>query len=741
MEFIYKIFPFLSWFKDYNSKKFKPDLIAGITVALIVIPQSMAYAQLAGLPTYYGLYASFLPTMLAAMFGSSDHLSTGPTAVVSLMTAVALEPLATSGSEAYIAYAILLALTVGIFRLVLGLLRLGLIVNFLPMSVVNGYTSAAAIIIATSQLSRIFGIYVVNSKYHYQTVEQVIKDAIHYTHYPTLIIALGSIALMYILKKINPKIPYVLITVIIATFVSWVVAYEHNVKASVADIQVPEVRNMIYRFNSDMNLLITNTSKRTKLKDKIEAMQKADTNSVGILDEQYYASLLGIKINNEKHESQILREDLNNYMFAAVKNPDGSRTFYKYGEVPKGIKSDGQIWRIKVRNSPLDNENIVMMGGGSVVGDIPKGIPSFSIPNFEFSIFLRFLPMAAIISLLGFMEAISIAKGIAIKTGQKIDPNQELIGQGIANIVGSFGQSYPVSGSFSRSAVNFQTGGKTGISCAITSIIIVITLLFFTPLLYYLPKAVLSAVIMMAVLGLINPKAIIDAWKAKWYDGAITLTTFIVTLVFAPHLEIGIVTGISLSLIVYLYQSMRPRIVSLSMAEDFSLRSARRYNLQECGYIAALRFDGSLFFASSTYLDDCIEKVIANKPELKHILIVCNGINNMDYTGAEALKLLIEKVRTKGYKVSFSGINEKVMHLLEKTHLVDLIGRENIYPTQVDALEVIYFETHEPGATNVLACPLLNFMPKEQGKLMSSKPPNFLSSRIGKKVVRESDMN
>ena len=692
------------------------DTIAGISVALIVIPQSMAYAQLAGLPTYYGLYASFLPTIFASMFGSSDHLSTGPTAVVSLMTAVALEPLATAGSEAYITYAILLAFTVGIFRLSLGVLKLGLIINFLPLTVVNGYTSAAAIIIATSQLSHVFGVYATNGHYHYQTVINIIKSAVHYTHIPTLIIAIASFALMYFLKKYMPKIPFILAAVVVMTLASWLIGFEHNIKIKIDDIKYQPALTMIKKFDKDMELLNINSSERASLKEKIKAMKAADTNSIELLDEEYYASLLGIKINKEKHETHLLREKLNDLKFQAAKLPNGSLAFYHYGELPKNLKDDGRIWRIRVRNSELNLENITMMGGGIVVGNIPKGLPSLSMPQIDFGICFSFLPMAAIISLLGFMETISIGKRIAIQTGQKIDPNQELIGQGVANIIGAFGQSYPVSGSFSRSAVNFQSGAKTGVSSFVTSVIIVIVLFFFTPFLYYLPKAVLASIIMMAVMGLIDFRAFKCAWQSRWYDGVISVVTFIVTLSFAPHLEIGIGTGIVLSLIVYLYKSMRPRIVSLSMAPDFSLRSAERFNLQECGYISVLRIEGSIFFASSTYLEDAIDDIIRKKKKLKHFLIVCNGVNDMDYTGACALESIIQKVRTQGYGISFSGINDKVLHLLKKTKLIDTIGRENIYPTMIDAIEDLFFKTHEKGATNILACPLMNYLPKNGEK-------------------------
>ena len=230
---IKKIFPFLEWFKTYNSFALRADAIAGLTVALVLIPQSMAYAQLAGLPTYYGLYAAFLPPLVAALFGSSRQLATGPVAVVSLMTAASLAPLATAGSEGYIAYAILLSLMVGVFQLLLGILRLGLVVNFLSHPVVNGFTNAAAIIIATSQLDKMFGASVDTAEHHYETIMRVIQAAVHYTHWPTLIMGAAAFAIMFGLKKISPKIPNVLVAVMITTLISWAFGFQH-------DNQVPD---------------------------------------------------------------------------------------------------------------------------------------------------------------------------------------------------------------------------------------------------------------------------------------------------------------------------------------------------------------------------------------------------------------------------------------------------------------------------------------------------------------------
>jgi len=238
-----RFFPFLGWFKDYSLDNLGVDCIAGLTVALVLIPQSMAYAQLAGLPAYYGLYASFLPPMIAAMFGSSRQLATGPVAVVSLMTAASLEPLATTGSEGYIAYAIMLAIMVGVFQLSLGVLKLGLVVNFLSHPVVNGFTNAAAIIIASSQLSKMFGVSVDSAAHHYETILRVCRAAVHYTHWPTLFMGASAFAIMYGLRRIVPKVPNVLVAVVITTLISWATGFEHNITVNISAIASPEARD------------------------------------------------------------------------------------------------------------------------------------------------------------------------------------------------------------------------------------------------------------------------------------------------------------------------------------------------------------------------------------------------------------------------------------------------------------------------------------------------------------------
>ncbi len=703
-----KIFPFITWFKDYDFGKFRIDFMCGVTVALVLIPQSMAYAQLAGLPPYYGLYASFLPPMIAALFGSSRQLATGPVAVVSLMTAASLEPLATAGSDQFIAYAILLALTVGIFQLLLGVLRLGLIVNFLSHPVVNGFTNAAAIIIATSQLSKLFGVYVDKAPHHYETIIRVIKAAIYYTHLPTLALGIFAVAIMSGLKRLNPKIPNVLVAVVITTLISWATGFQHNHRAVISDIKSSEIQTDINNFNQTIIKNFELGEKRAGLYKEMETLKDSGNDSHGpsikILNLQHEIDITSAEIENLKHDAHILRKGLRNVKFAAATSSEEKLLFYIEDSVPRGVETDGRVWRLRSGNKLLAEKSLLMTGGGAVVGVIPEGLPSLSIPKLELSAFFQLLPFAVIISLLGFMEAIAIAKAMAAKTGQRLDPNQELIGQGLANILGAIGKSYPISGSFSRSAVNLQAGALTGFSSVITSIVVVITLLFFTPLLYHLPQAVLAAVIMMAVIGLVNVSGFIHAWRAQWYDGAISIISFVATLMLAPHLEKGIYIGVALSLLIFLYKSMRPTVSSLSRHEDEALREISVHGLMECKYIDLVRFEGPLFFANASYLEDEIDNRIMTKKSLKHIIIAANGINDIDASGEEALSLIVDRLRSGGIDISFSGVNESVMTVFKRTHLLERIGEDHIFPTMEKAIQIVHHHTHKDGREE--NCPL-----------------------------------
>lgn len=698
-----KIFPFIDWFKGYNMAGFRADAIAGLTVALVLIPQSMAYAQLAGMPAYYGLYASFLPPMVAALFGSSRQLATGPVAVVSLMTAASLEPLATAGSEGYIAYAIMLALMVGLFQFSLGVLKLGLVVNFLSHPVVNGFTNAAAIIIASSQLSKMFGVYVDKAEHHYDTIIRVVESAFHYTHLPTLAMGLLAFGIMIILKRINPKIPNVLVAVALTTTLSWGLGFNHDTKAPVDAIQIPTIQETVSSFNTTLAKIEELSIARTALGTQMETA-KAAGDTIGMFDVEHDQHVINVKISRLKHDAHLLREGMRDILLSGVEGADGSMTFYPRDNVPADMQADGRTWRVKVGNKPLDTASLTMMGGGAVVGEVPSGIPTITIPTIDLKTVLHLLPFAAIISLLGFMEAISIAKAMAAKTGQRLDPNQELIGQGLGNILGACGKSYPASGSFSRSAVNLQAGAVSGLSSVITSLMVVVVLLFFTPLLYNLPQAVLAAVIMMAVIGLINASGFVHAWHAQKYDGIISFISFVATLAFAPHLDKGIMIGVALSLAVFLYKSMRPRVASLSRSQDEALRCAEEYGLAECTRMAMVRFDGPLFFANASFLEDKITDKMMASDSLKHIILVCNGINDMDASGEEALSLLIDRIRSGGLDISFCGVNESVMAVMKRTHLFEKIGADHIYPTMEAAICDVHESAHADGDEK--NCPL-----------------------------------
>ena len=719
-----RIFPFLRWFQYYDRAHLRADFVAGLTVALVLIPQSMAYAQLAGLPVYYGLYAALLPPLVAALFGSSHQLATGPVAVVSMMTATALAPLASTGCEAFIAYAILLALLVGLFQFLLGVFRLGLVVNFLSHPVVNGFTNAAALIIATSQLSKLFGVDVVSGKHQYETVYRVILAALKYTHWPTFAFAVGGFGIMYFLRRLNRRLPNVLIAVVLTTFVSWLVGFEHNRTIPVEQIQSLEVRNSIGSFNFILDDLDGLMAQKVALRSELLAAEETfGSKSFEATEAKYKISRLDLRIEKSKEELCHFTELLQNQKFVGVNTPDGKLEFYPVGQVPAGLQSDGRKWSLKVRDRRLNEEALTFVGGGAVVGKVPRGLPIFSPPKLDFGVIPDLISMVVIISLLGFMEAISIAKAIAAKTGQRLDPNQELIGQGLANIVGSFSQSYPVSGSFSRSAVNLSAGAVTGFSSAFSSLVVLVTLLFLTPMLYHLPQSVLAAVIIMAVINLLNVKGIVHAWHAQKYDGAIAVITFFSTLIFAPHLDKGIMIGVVLSLGYYLFSNIKPSIATLALWKDGTYRDADRRGLEKCLHIAVIRFNNSLFFANVNYLEEVILERIAKKAHLRHIHIVGNGMNVLDASGEEMLSQLVGRVREAGYDISLSGLNEHVLATMRRTHLYEKIGADHIFGNVALAIQSIHRKTHINSPET--RCPLLEVVPREEGVPETNKKRRF----------------
>ncbi len=698
-----RVLPFLEWLPGYGAAGLKSDLFAGLTVALVLIPQSMAYAQLAGLPAYYGLYAAFLPPAVASLFGSSRQLATGPVAVVSLLAAVALQPLATVGGSAYIGYAFLLSLIVGVIQFSLGLLRLGLVVNFLSHPVVNGFTNAAAIIIATGQLGKLFGVTVDTGDHHYQTVMQVIDASWYYTHWPTLMMGVLAFTIMMALKKISLRIPNVLVAVVATTSISWATGYEQRVTMPLSSVTDAPTRSLILQFNAAAAQLEAMDSERARLNATL-AQAQANGHQTIVINTRRDLAIVNHQMALKSLAIATHRRQIRRLLFDAGRTATGEMQFFPEGERPAASQKVGGRWRLKVGSAPLDSVALTFCSGGEVVGAIPTGLPDLMLPPMDGQVALTLLPSAAIIGLLGFMEAISVAKAMAAKTGQRIDPNRELVGQGLANMIGSAAQSYPVAGSFSRSAVNLQAGAATGVASVIASLAVVATLFFFTPLLYHLPQSVLAAIIMMAVAGLINVQGFVHAWRAQWFDGAICVITFVCTLGFAPHLDRGILVGVGLSLAVFLYRSMRPHVVDLSLGLDKALHDVVTHGLKECRYIDVVRFDGPLFFANASYLEDQIRHRRKIKKALKHIIIAAESINDLDASGTESLSLVVDRVRSAGIDISLSNVHEPVMRVLQRTHLYDKIGADHFYPTMPQALRAIHEQTHQGGSE--LRCPL-----------------------------------
>src|SRR5258706_2566771 len=549
-----RLLPFLGWF-PLRAERLKADLIAGITVALMAIPQSLAYAQLAGFPAYYGLYAALIPVVIGAMFGSSGILSTGPVAMPSLLTAASISQIAPHGSEQYYAYASLGSVVPGVFQVAFGLMRMGVLPNFLSYPVLMGFINAAAIIIGLSQLPAILGIPAAQTTNFLLDTWRVLShmDAVHEI---SLVFGVTAIMLLLAFRKFAPRLPGVLITVALLTVASYWLGYEKM--------------------------------------------------------------------------------------------------------------------------------------GGRIVGEIPQPLPDLIVPPLGWRSTITLLPAGFVIALISFMEAMSSCKVIAIRTRTPWDENQELIGQGLAKIAAAFSQSIPVSGSFSRSALNLSVNAKTGMSSVFSALFVLLTLLFFTPLLHHLPKPVLAAIIVIALINLVDYRSIAKAWRARSDDGIAAVVTFIATLAFAPSIQSGILPCIMLSLALLLYCLMRPRVAIVGLHPDGALRDAGHFGLAALHpQLGALRFDGSLYFVNVSYFEEAIVKVERSNPDLKYILVVGSGINDMDASGIEMLSNLAERLKAGGITLSFSGIKRQVMDVMARTGLADKIGADNIFATDNAALAAL----------------------------------------------------
>ncbi|WP_299063460.1 SulP family inorganic anion transporter [uncultured Polaribacter sp.] len=551
---IKKIIPILDWLPNYNTSLFKGDLVAGITVGIILIPQGIAYALIAGLPPIYGLYSALFPQIMYAIFGSSRQVAIGPVAMDSLIVATGVSTLALAGSESYISIAILLALMVGAIQFIMGVFSLGFIVNFLSKPVITGFTSAVALIIGFNQFRNLFGVnFIQSDQIQYLLID--IWQRITTYHLPTTIIGLTSVILIIIFRKINKKIPNALIVVV-----------------------------------------------------------------VGILLMKYFGKTLG---------------DI------------------------------------------------------SMVKDIPSGLPLFGIPEFDLDQIRELLPIAFTLVMVGYLETISIGKSLEAKQDEyRIRPNQELIALGLSNMVGSLFKAYPTTSSFSRSAINQESGAKTGMAALISVVMVVFTLLFLTPLFYHLPKTVLAAIIIVAVFGLVNFKEATFLWKANHLDFWLMFATFMGTLLLG--IEFGIIVGVGLSLIVLIFRTSRPYVAELGKVpnSNFYRNKSRFEEVIIEDEILIFRFDAQIFYANSSYFRDKLDEMVDEKgTALKLIVLDAESINRVDSTGIEMLKERIKFYKKKDILFLLAAVKGPVRDDFFRSGLLEIIDLNHFFMRPNDAVK------------------------------------------------------
>jgi sulfate permease, SulP family len=569
-----RVLPFLDWF-PIDGKTLKSDFVVGVTVALLLIPQSMAYAELAGMPAHYGLYASFVPVILAAAFGHLPQIASGPTALTAIVTASVLMPLVTGLSgedymEKYIQLAILLSLVVGLVRIALSILKMATIVNFISHPVIIGFTNAGALVICLSQMGRLIGVEgpPENNLGFGGFLSDILQTLgnINNINLETLAFGLGSLILLFLFKRFAPKLPGALFVVFVSILLSFFLGYHEN---------YPE----------------------------------------------------------------------------------------------------------------------------ATIGLVPSGLPDFGLMEWNFvgseseGMWLtafKMIPAAFVVTIIGFMEVLVISKAISIKTRQGMDLNQELKAQGIAAVGGFFCQAYPTSASVSRSAMNMEYGGKTGMANIFAGLGVLSVLFFFTDYLAVLPKATLSALIVMSVLSLVNFSPISLAWKATKSDGVAAAATMLFTLLFAPQIIYGIIIGALVALGMYMYRSMKPDVQIFGI-DKTDLNEAEALVAQS-EHIIALRFRGSLFFASMAFFESRIHDAIASQPDASHIIVVADGINRIDASGEWGLRQLLDVLKENSFTLAFAGLPESSKATLERTGLVDKIGEENFHVTLEKAINTIHDE-------------------------------------------------
>ena len=541
-----RFLPFLNWLPNYNTQNLSGDLFAGLTVGVMLIPQGMAYAMLAGLPPIYGLYASIWPLIVYGLLGTSRQLAVGPVAMVSLLIATGVGKLAETGTETYIELAIILALIAGLLQWLMGVFRLGFLVNFLSHPVISGFTSAAALIIGISQLKHLLGVSIPRSHSIFETIGAAVEAAPN-TNMTALAIGIGAIFILLIIKRLKVPIPGPLVVVV-----------------------------------------------------------------------------LGVTL----------------------------------------------VWLLR-----LDNLGV------AIVGDVPGGLPSINSPTFDFNTWKELFPIALTISLIGFMESIAVAKAVQAKhRDYKVIPNQELIALGTANIIGSFFQAFPTTGGFSRTAVNDQAGAKTGLASIFSAILISLTLLFLTPLFYYLPNAILASIIMVAVFGLIDWKEVVYLFKTDRSDLFMLLITFVCTLLIG--IEQGILIGVALSMGAIVYRTTKPHTAVLGRIPGITFyKNIDRFDhLEQRKDILIFRFDAMLYFANTTYFMDTIESLVEDAgPALKLFILDADSINRVDSSALHTLRHLHEYLRAKNIELYLVGVKGPVRDRLRKDGLINDLGENRFF--------------------------------------------------------------
>ncbi|MEK9608590.1 MAG: solute carrier family 26 protein [Flavobacteriaceae bacterium] len=550
-------FPILEWIQEYNKTLFKGDLSAGITVAVMLIPQGMAYAMIAGLPPVYGLYAAIFPQLIYATMGSSRQLAVGPVAMDSLLVATTLNTMAIVDAQHYISLAIFLAFFMGVIQVFLGLIKFGFLVNFLSKPVINGFTSAAAIIIGLSQLNHMLGVEISQGNV-LQALMQSIWEVRTEIHLLTLMITLGSIFLIFGIKRFSKKIPVALVVVILTTLLT-----------------------------SQLNW-----------------------NEMGL----------------------------------------------------------------------------------SIVGSIPSGLPAFNFQWIAVEDIYPLFPMALTLSLIAFLEAISIAKAIEVKENKEtVDPNQELIALGAANVFGSFFQSYPTTGGFSRTAVNHESGAQTGVAAIISAAVVGLTLVFFSSWFYYLPKPVLGAIILTAVINLVDLKYPYQLWSSHREEFFILLFTFLVTL-FMGIME-GILLGTLASLSLMVYRSSQPHIAILGRIKGTKhYRNIHRFTeeVETFPGVLILRFDGQLFFGNHSYFKKQIVDLIGRETKkIRYLVIDASPINYIDASASNTLNHWIQNLNKEGITVLWVNVIGPIRDLFFKNGMLKKIGKKNLFYSLDSAVKYI----------------------------------------------------